>query len=91
MGMIGSTFDPTTSSLAGLDNATLQSWLTTAQTALMQLSTGTKVATASYSQGDGSQSVTYTQADAGRLQAFIALVQAQLGIARRRPVRFLWR
>lgn len=91
MALCGSAFDPTTSNLAGLSQDTLTSWLATAQTALMQLSTGSKVAQASYTQGDGSQSVSYTQADAGRLQAFIMLVQAQLGIRTRRPVRMIFR
>ena len=89
--MCGSVFDPASSDLAGVDSATVQAWLSNAQTALMELSIGNKVASASYSQGDGSQSVTYTQADISRLRAFIALCQAQLGIARRRPIRFAWR
>lgn len=89
--MCGSVFDPAASLLAGVDDATVRLWLSKAQTALMELSTGNKIASASYSQGDGSQSVTYTQADMARLQAFITLCQSQLGIARRRPVRFAWR
>lgn len=90
MTMTGSAFDPTTSSLVGLDNATLQAWRTAAQTALNQLMIGAKVASASYSQADGSQSVTYTQTDVAKLQQWIALLNAQLGVARRRPVRFLY-
>lgn len=89
--MCGSVFDPSTSSLAGLPPATVQAWLLSAQTALMQLSTGAKVVTASYSQGDGAQSVTYTAADQVRLQGFIALLQAQLGVRRRAPIRFMFR
>ena len=43
----------------------------------------------SYSQGEGSRSVTYQQTNAAQLQALIRLLQASLGInAGRRPVRF---
>lgn len=85
-------FDPTTSLLAGMGQAELQAALTSAQQAYVQLMTGQKVATASYGQGDGIKSVTYTQAKAQDLAAFIRLLQAQLGMqCARRPVRFNFR
>lgn len=91
MSMCGSVFDPTASTLSGLDPTVLQLWRSKAQTALLELSLGAKVATASYSQGDGAQSVSYTQADQGRLQALIMLIDSQLGTRRRAPVRFMYR
>lgn len=87
------TFDPTQSILAGMTTAQLQAALTSAQTAYTQLMTGTKVATASYAQGDGQKTVSYTQTNVQQLAAFIRLLQTQLGIVScgRRPVRFNFR
>ena len=48
-----------TSVLDGLDLVTLQARLTAMQLALLDLQSGAQVATASYAQGDGNQSVTY--------------------------------
>lgn len=77
---------------AGVDRATLQLWLSEAQRALHELSIGSRVVTASYAQGDGSQAVTYTQADAQRLSAHIGALQQALGLGRaRRPIRFVFR
>jgi hypothetical protein len=73
-------YDPSTSIFAGLDTTTLQTWLTSAQTALVELQTGSKVATVSYTQGDGSKSVSYTRAEIGSLIMLIRQLQAQLGI-----------
>lgn len=82
-----SSFDPSASLLAGMDEATLRAWLTQAQTAYMQLSTGGKVASASYSTADGAQSVSYTRAELPAIAQLIRLIQAQLGIGRgRRPI-----
>jgi hypothetical protein len=77
-------FNPNETMLAGLPKATLQQWLTTAQSAYMQLITGGKPISVSY---DG-KAVTYTAAGAAQLQAFIMLLQRQLGINRgRRALR----
>lgn len=82
-----SNYDPTTSDLANVPLATLQAWQLAALTAMQQLSTGQKVVTASYSQGDGSRSVTYNQANMADLRAWLAKLNAQLGLgSRRRPV-----
>src|ERR1700724_2253975 len=57
--------------LTGLPVATVQAWLTAAQTALQALMTGQKVVTASY----GDKSVSYTPADMGALVQWIHLLQ----------------
>jgi hypothetical protein len=77
-------FNPNGTILAGLPPATLQQWLTTAQTAYMQLVTGGKPVSVGY---DGKQ-VTYTVAEGAQLQAWIGLLQRQLGINHgRRAIR----
>jgi hypothetical protein len=77
-------FNPSTSMLAGVDSTTLQSWLTSAQSAYQQLMTGSKVVSAAY---DG-KSTSFTQADATQLQNWIMLLQRQLGVGgRRRALR----
>lgn len=85
-------FDPMTSDLAGVPDATLRAWLLQAQTALHELSTGGKVASASYSQGEGGKSVTFTQAQLPALRAHIAALKAQLGMVTRprRALRFAY-
>ena len=82
-------FNPARSSLAGVPAATLQQWLTDAQAAMAQLASGAKVASASYN----GKSVSYTQAQSATLQAWIALLQAQLGINPhpRRAMNVIWR
>jgi hypothetical protein len=79
--------------LAGMDPATLQSWLTQAQTALFQLQSGASVASASYAQGDGAKSVTYRGTDIAALTMLIRQIQQELGIVRRarRPLRVWFR
>lgn len=73
-------FDPTKSIFAGMDTPTLQAALTSAQNALIALSTGSKGETFSYTQGDGAKSVTYTRANLKDLTMLIRELQAQLGI-----------
>jgi hypothetical protein len=76
--------------LAGMPMAKLQAALAEAQQAYLDLSTGAKGASYSYTQGDGAKSVTYTQTNIAQLSALIRQLQAQLGIVNRtrRPVRF---
>jgi hypothetical protein len=83
-------FDPSTSLLAGRSTAQLQTDLANAQQAYIDLSTGAKGESYSYTQGDGAKSVTYTQANLGALTALIRTLQLQLGIVTRarKPVRF---
>lgn len=83
-------YDTTTSIFAGMPTAALQAALANAQQAYLDLSTGAKGESYSYSQGDGAKSVTYTKANIGALVALIKQLQVQLGITQRgrRPVRF---
>jgi hypothetical protein len=88
-----SNYDPLESPLSLLPRETIQAWLIAAMTAEQELSTGSKVATASYAQGDGSRSVTYTPADLFRLRARIQELAAFLGVGRpgrRGPIRVLF-
>jgi len=86
-------FDPSTSLFAGMDRAALQAALSSAQQAYIALSSGEKEVTASYTQGDGARSVTFTQTDVAKLTTLIRQLQQQLGIVcrARRPLRFLYR
>jgi hypothetical protein len=72
-------FDPSTSILAGMDTGALQAQLATMQQAYLDLFTGAKGESYSYTQGDGAKSVTYTRANIADLARAIRLVQAQLG------------
>lgn len=67
-----------TSIFDGLDLATLQSRLTALQLAMLDLEAGARVAKATYSQGDGSRSVEYTQADRASLTRTILALQSQI-------------
>lgn len=69
-------FDPNNTILAGQPSATLQVWLTQAQTAYMQLVTEGRPVTVSY---DG-KSVTYERSNDAALQNWIGLLQRQLGM-----------
>lgn len=86
-------FNPATSLLAGLPTASLQASLAAAQQAYIDLSTGAKGESYSYTQGDGTKSVTYTRANLPQLANVIQLLQSQLGIVSRarQPIRFRYR
>ncbi len=73
-------FDPSQTSLAGVPTATLQQWLSDAQATLHALNLGQRIVTGTY---DG-KSVTYTEADRAFLEAWIYLLQRQLGLVRPR-------
>lgn len=85
-------FDPSQTILAGMTTAQLQAALAAAQQAYGNLMMGQKIVQVAYTQGDGNKSVTYNQADAASLMAFIQLLQAQLGIVPRprQPMRPLF-
>jgi len=72
-----------------MDQAALQASLAEAQRVYIQLSTGAQEESLSYTQGDGTRSVTYTRANLEQLAAAIQLMQAQLGIVKspRRAMR----
>lgn len=85
----GVRFNPRTSIFAGMPRHLLEQSLAEAQRAYVELSSGAKVVTAAYVQGDGSKSVTYTQASLPNIVVLIKELQAQLGIIRRarHPIR----
>ncbi len=72
-------FDPSKSIFAGMDEETLRANLTKAQQALLDLKTGSKGETFSYTQGDGSKTVTYTRTNVQDLVMLIRELQACLG------------
>lgn len=86
-------FDPSRSLLAGRPTAQLQADLAQAQQAYVDLMSGAKGEAYSYTQGDGSRSVTYTRGNVAELASLIQLLQAQLGIVSRprRPIGFRYR
>ncbi|EPG8552340.1 phage head-tail adapter protein [Klebsiella quasipneumoniae] len=84
-------FNRNTSLLAGsMTDEQLRDALQKAQQAYIDLTTGSRGVSFSYSQGDGTRSVTYQQSSLADLLALIQLLQAQLGIVARprKPVRF---
>lgn len=76
-------FNQNRSLLAGMQTPALQQALSTAQQAYIDLSTGAKGESYSYTQGDGSRAVTYTKANIADLAALIQSLQAQLGVVAR--------
>jgi hypothetical protein len=76
-------YNPSTSALAGVSATTLQQWLAQAQAAYAALMSGSKVESLSYTQGNGSKSVTYTRTNMAGLLVWIQQLQAQLGIVPR--------
>lgn len=86
-------YNTQTSILAGMSTAALQTALANAQQAYLDLSTGAKGVSFSYTQGDGTKTVTYSPAEIHNLTALIKQLQVQLGMISRprRPVRFNFR
>lgn len=74
----------------GVDQATLQQWLTDAQNAQQQLVLGRNVQVASYAQGAGTKSITYTPADLPALTQRINKLAQALGLVQcaRRAIGF---
>lgn len=86
-----------TSILDGYDVLALKKRLLDMQAAYLDLMSGRREYVASYAQGDGSKSVTYTQANLADLTQAILALQSQIdalegngGINRRRPMRPIW-
>lgn len=77
-----------TTLLTGMSREQLKLALSAAQQAYIELSTGTKGVSFSYTQGDGTRSVSYQQTSLGDLLALIQAIQTELGMTRRRPMRF---
>lgn len=73
----------------GMSRQQLQELLGKAQQAYIELMSGNKGVSFSYTQSDGTRSVTYNQTSAQDLMALIQLLQVELGLATgRRAVRF---
>lgn len=73
-------FNPQTSVLAGMDTSVLQARLAQMQQDYLDLMSGAKVVSASYTQGEGGKSVTYDRTNIAQLTMAIRQLQAQLGI-----------
>jgi gpW protein len=82
-------FDITQTPLVGVPTATLQLWLAQAQAALQNFMIGGNPISLSYTQGDGSRSVTRNITSAAALQNWIGLLNMALGNTPRvrRPIR----
>ena len=84
-------FNRNTSLLAGaMTDDQLRDALAKAQQAYIDLATGSHGVSFSYTQGDGTRSVSYQQTTLSELLGLIQLLQAYLGIVvrPRKPVRF---
>ncbi len=83
-------YNPNSSPLAGMTREQLTAALSAAQTAYIQLMTGTRAVELSYAQGDGSRTVKYEKVDQQMLEQFIEMLKLQLGMPaqRRRPLKF---
>lgn len=64
----------------GMSTADMQSRLAALQEAYFDLSSGSKIVTATYNQGDGTKSVTYQQSDITQIMRSIQMLQKALGI-----------
>lgn len=69
----------------GMSTADMQSRLAALQEAYFDLSAGAKIVTASYSQGDGTKSVTYKPTELMQIYKAILMLQKALGIIRHYP------
>lgn len=78
-------------SFVGVPQATLQQWLSQAQTARHKLVTGQLAKVVTYGQGDGTKGVTYTSANLADLDAYIASLLRATGQGRRRAVAVAFR
>ncbi|KFK94582.1 phage head-tail adapter protein [Serratia sp. Ag1] len=78
------------STLTGIPADRLRAMLEEAQQAKFDIMMGKRGISYSYTQGDGTRSVTYQQANIDQLNELIAEIQTALGIGRRRAVRFRW-
>jgi len=64
----------------GMSPADMQSRLAALQAAYFDLSSGSKIVTATYNQGDGTKSVTYQQSDITQIMRSIQMLQKALNI-----------
>ncbi|GAB6854185.1 gpW family head-tail joining protein [Asaia astilbis] len=82
---------PRQTALSGLSQEQLRANLAAAQQGYHDLMIGGKPVSVSYSQVNGARSVTYKAADKNDLLNYIQLLQTQLGITGRRPLRITFR
>ena len=76
----------------GMSQDQLKAALSAAQTALIELQTGGRAVTLSYTQGDGAKSITRKMGTVAECSALIRQLQMALGIARpRRAATFIYR
>jgi hypothetical protein len=75
-------YNPRTSIFAGMSPWQLRQAIESLQAAYLELMAGGKVVTASYAQGDGTKSVTYTAAQGQNIVNTILQLRAQLGEVR---------
>jgi hypothetical protein len=82
----------TPSIFAGMSPSDLQAQLTALQQAYLELQSGERLVSASYSQGDGTKNVSFAPTDMARLTATIRQLQQELGIIprARRSLRFVY-
>ncbi|EEH0833481.1 phage head-tail adapter protein [Salmonella enterica subsp. enterica] len=85
-------YNSSESIFAGMTRAQKQQALANAQQALLDLMSGEKGVSFSYTQGDGTRAVTYQQTSMSDLRMLIRQLQTELGMTTcpRRPVRFRW-
>ncbi len=81
---------PQSGLLAGMSREQMQAMLAEAQKTLIELQLGKKGVSFSYTQGDGTRSVTYQPTSVADVTSLIMQIQNALGIrgSRRRSVRF---
>ncbi len=79
--------------LDGMTVPQLQAALTSAQTAYIELMSGRRGVSFTYTQGEGNRAVTYEATTPQNLAVLINQLKAALGlpVARRRPLRMLYR
>lgn len=85
----GSCCDPSQSVFAGMTTEQLQAALAAAQAAYIKLLAGGQGVSFSYTQGDGTRSVTYTAANPTNLAALILQLKQQLGIVAEAARRYV--
>jgi len=81
---------PQSGLLAGMSREQMQAMLAEAQKTLIELQLGKKGVSFSYTQGDGTRSVTYQPTSVADVTSVIMQLQNALGVrgSRRRAVRF---
>lgn len=86
-------YDPSQSIFAGMTTEQLQAALAAAQAAYVKLLAGGQGVSFSYTQGDGTRSVTYTATNPAYLAALILQLKQQLRIIcrGRAPIRLVYR